>query len=186
VSYGIIYKAVGPTGKVYVGQTVESLKIRKGKHKYSSIKGDKRSPFQAALLEHGFDSFVWEQIDQAETKEELDQKEKEWIEKYNSTDPAFGYNDQSGGIHFEASEESKIKSSISNTGQKRSMETKENIRLSKIGNHCRATLSEDIVRNIKTDYAKGLRPVDVMRKYSIPPSIAYPLKYGKTYQWVSI
>jgi group I intron endonuclease len=94
--YGIIYKVTGPGGKVYVGQTTKALKERKQKHKIRAKKGDRRTVFCIALLDEGFDNFTWEQIDQAETKEELDQKEREWIAHYNSTDLARGYNTESG------------------------------------------------------------------------------------------
>jgi group I intron endonuclease len=95
--YGIIYKAAGPSGKVYVGQTTQPLKRRKGKHKFRSLKMDVRTAFQRALLEHGFDAFAWEEIDEADTPEELDRKEREWIAHYRSNDPEHGYNMQNGG-----------------------------------------------------------------------------------------
>jgi group I intron endonuclease len=98
MSYGIIYKVRGPTGKVYVGQTTQTLKARKCGHAYRMKKGDRRTVFQLALLEHSFDSFTWEEIDSAETKEELDAKEKRWIAHYDSMNPERGYNNTGGGI----------------------------------------------------------------------------------------
>jgi group I intron endonuclease len=95
--YGIIYKAAGPGGKVYIGQTTQNLKRRKGKHKFRSLKMDVRTAFQRAILEHGFDSFTWEEIDRADTAEELDAKEKRWIAHYRSNEPEHGYNMQNGG-----------------------------------------------------------------------------------------
>jgi group I intron endonuclease len=97
VSYGLIYKAAGPTGKVYVGQTTLTLKRRKSNHAFRAKKDDRRTPFQAALLDEGFSNFTWEQIDTAETQEELDQKEKQWIAYYDSMNPDKGYNNQEGG-----------------------------------------------------------------------------------------
>jgi group I intron endonuclease len=95
--YGIIYKATGPGGKVYVGQTVKTLNRRKGQHKFRTKKGDRRDCFHVALLDEGFDKFTWEQIDTAETPEELDAKEKQWIAYYRSNDPEYGYNISKGG-----------------------------------------------------------------------------------------
>jgi group I intron endonuclease len=122
--YGIIYKATGPTGKVYVGQTTYSLNHRKGAHKYRSLKGDKRTTFQTALLDEGFDNFTWEQIDTADTAEELDDKEKAWITFYNSMIPAKGYNNQDGGKKFVASEETRRKNGEAKKGKQTWMKGK--------------------------------------------------------------
>jgi hypothetical protein len=114
VSYGIIYKATGPGGKVYVGQTTETLKIRKGKHKYRSLKGDQRTPFQSALLDEGFSNFTWEEIDRAESQEELDRKEKQWIARYQANNPQYGYNTFEGGSNPRHTPETRRKISKGN------------------------------------------------------------------------
>jgi group I intron endonuclease len=94
---GIIYLAINKTnGKVYIGQTTQTLKRRKAAHKYRSLKGDCRYAFGVALIE-GFDNFTWEEIDSAESQEELDAKEKDWIAHYDSTNPDKGYNGTDGG-----------------------------------------------------------------------------------------
>jgi group I intron endonuclease len=107
--YGIIYKAAGPTGKVYIGQTTKLLNRRKADHKFRALKGDRRTPFQIALLDEGFKNFTWEQIDTAENKAELDQKEKYWVDHYDSMNPAKGYNNTDGGIHYSPSVETRRK-----------------------------------------------------------------------------
>ncbi|MFP3041874.1 GIY-YIG nuclease family protein [Treponema primitia] len=114
--YGIIYKATGPTGKVYIGQTIQSFAERKKGHKIRAVKKDRRYSFGIAILEHGFESFVWEQIDTAETKEELGQKEKYWIAHYQSDDPEHGYNMTSGGISFVPNAEWRKRNSESHKG----------------------------------------------------------------------
>jgi len=116
--YGIIYKATGPTGLVYVGQTTESLKERKRRHQCRAHLGDRRGAFQIALLEYGFSSFAWEQIDTAENAGELDAKEKQWIVHYQSDNPAHGYNGTSGGIKTVLSPATKRKISESQKGEK--------------------------------------------------------------------
>jgi group I intron endonuclease len=118
VSYGIIYKATGPTGKVYVGQTTQTLKSRKSAHKYMAMKKDRRFAFQSALLDNGFSNFTWEQIDAAETAEELDQKEKQWIAHYDSTNPERGYNGTEGGIKTVYSPEARQRISEALKGNK--------------------------------------------------------------------
>jgi group I intron endonuclease len=117
--YGIIYRVTGPTGKIYIGQTVQRLERRKSFHAFRAKKGDKRQAFQIAILEHGFSSFAWEEIDQAENQEELNQKEKQWIAHYNSADPAYGYNGTAGGIKTVYSAETRRKMSAAMRGKKR-------------------------------------------------------------------
>jgi group I intron endonuclease len=96
--YGRIYKATGPTGKLYIGQTTQTLAKRKAAHAYRAKHGDKRTVFQLALLELGFKNFQWEQIDTAESKDELNQREKFWIAHFKADNPDHGYNHTEGGI----------------------------------------------------------------------------------------
>lgn len=78
--YGIIYKGINNyNSKVYIGQTINSLEIRTNQHK---------------KLNHIIDK--WEIIDKAYSREELDNKEKYWIDFYDSMNPAKGYNRQYG------------------------------------------------------------------------------------------
>jgi group I intron endonuclease len=128
MSYGIIYKTTNAiNGKVYIGQTVYTLAHRKGAHKFMSKKGDQRTPFQAALLDEGFSNFSWEQIDAAETPEELDRKEKQWIARYQSDKPDKGYNILDGGTHFTIPEETRKKISEALTGKHLSPSHRKNI-----------------------------------------------------------
>ena len=118
MSYGIIYKATGPDGKVYVGQTVKTLAMRKGQHAYRTKKGDRRTAFHVALLDEGFDNFQWDEIDIAENQAELDQKEKYWVAHYKADDSQYGYNLQSGGIGARQTEKTKQKLREIFTGKK--------------------------------------------------------------------
>jgi hypothetical protein len=95
MTYGIIYKATGPGGRVYIGQTMRRLEDRKNQHiRQSSRPGN---GFHIALREHGPDSFTWEEIDRAGTRQELNDKEVYWIAFCHATDPAYGYNSGPGG-----------------------------------------------------------------------------------------
>jgi group I intron endonuclease len=127
MSYGIIYKATGPGGRVYIGQTVKTLKTRKSGHKTQSLKGDRRAPFQVALLDEGFSNFSWEQIDTADSKEELDQKEKNYIEAYQADNPAYGYNQQDGGQGGRPGAETRKKMSRARKGKSKSEEHRRKI-----------------------------------------------------------
>ena len=117
--YGIIYKAVSTSGKIYIGQTIRTLPHRKAAHAYRTKKGDRRNSFHVALLNEGFSSFTWEQIDTAESKEELNAKEKHWIAFYKSDDPAFGFNGTEGGIFYKPTFEHRQNMSKSIKGKTR-------------------------------------------------------------------
>jgi group I intron endonuclease len=133
--YGIIYRATGPTGKVYIGQTVKSLAKRKSQHKFMTLKGDRRTAFHIALLDEGFDNFAWEQIDAADTAEELSQKEKRWIAHYKSSNPAHGYNHTDGGIKTIYSPEACKKISEALKGRRLSVEHCQKNREARKGKH---------------------------------------------------
>jgi group I intron endonuclease len=92
---GIIYTVTNKETKmVYVGLTTKSIEERKKDHIKKSKKG-KSYAFQNALGTYGSGAFKWEQIDTALTKDDLAQKEKDYILEYNSKEQ--GYNSDSGG-----------------------------------------------------------------------------------------
>lgn len=91
----IIYKAVNKeTGQTYVGTTTKSVDARKIDHEQKASKRT-GSYFQEAIGTYGPDAFEWEQIDTANDSNDLAEKEKEYILKYNCLEN--GYNQDSGG-----------------------------------------------------------------------------------------
>lgn len=94
---GIIYKITNKVNnKVYIGQTIRPMQERFNRHMYDALKNPNPTIyFQRAIKKYGKENFYIEQIDSAETKEELDVKEKYWIEKYDSINN--GYNTAIGG-----------------------------------------------------------------------------------------
>lgn len=86
----IIYKITNIiNGKIYIGQTSESIKQRFYRHMgYQSLDFDTK--FYRAVRKYGRENFVIEQIDSAKNQKELDEKEIYWINYYNSVDA--GYN----------------------------------------------------------------------------------------------
>lgn len=96
----IIYKITNRVnGKVYIGQTVTSLKQRWKCHRHSSA----NCIFHKAIRKYGAENFTVEQIDIAADVDELNMKEKYWIRHYNSMIPN-GYNSTDGGDNFVVSE----------------------------------------------------------------------------------
>jgi len=94
---GIIYSVKNKvTGEFYVGITADSIEKRKKDHKQKANSGHGHR-FQEAISTHGVDAFSWKEIDTAESIDELAQKEKQYVLKYNSKEE--GYNsDEGGGI----------------------------------------------------------------------------------------
>jgi len=100
----IIYKITNKiNNKIYIGQTVKSLKLRWKQH----CNGNRHSlALSNAIKKYGIDGFNIEIVDFAENLEELNKKEEEYINKFNSLAPN-GYNLMTGGIRPKFSEESK-------------------------------------------------------------------------------
>lgn len=93
--YGVIYKAQNNiTNEVYIGITTDSIKQRQLDHTERALRGEP-GIFYEAIGTYGPEVFTWEQIDTANTVNELALKEKEYVVKYNTQHE--GYNSDSGG-----------------------------------------------------------------------------------------
>lgn len=94
----IIYKITNKlNNKIYIGQTVRDLQTRFDEHMRDQTSNDY---FHMAVRKYGRDAFLIEQIDTAETIEELNEKEIYWIKHYNSCiefENCCGYNSVKGG-----------------------------------------------------------------------------------------
>ena len=87
-----IYKITNnKNGKVYIGQTIKPIEQRFKRHKNDALNNVLDTHFARAIRYYGEDAFSIEQIDTAETQEELNQKEQNWIRYYNSVEE--GYNE---------------------------------------------------------------------------------------------
>lgn len=82
------------TGDTYIGSTCNSIDSRKSDHLQKARKGSKIL-FHEAIATVGPEAFEWEQVDTANSLNELAEKERGYIEKYDSKDK--GYNSDSGG-----------------------------------------------------------------------------------------
>jgi group I intron endonuclease len=94
--FGIVYCATNKiNNKVYIGQTTQNLNKRIKQHFRDCYR--RKTYFYSALLLYKAEDFLWEEIDQASSKEELNQKEIYWITKYKANDRSLGYNTHEGG-----------------------------------------------------------------------------------------
>lgn len=147
--YGIIYKATNLiNGKVYIGQTTNSLEQRVKQHFF---KKDDGTYFHNALKKYGQDGFKWDIIDQANNEDELSKKEIYWIAYYESfTDKSKGYNSTSGGETSKSiSEEVRLKISIKNKGKVITAEHREKLRQAFIGRNVSNETREKISKAVK-------------------------------------
>ncbi len=82
---GLIYKATFPNGKVYIGQTTQTLEKRKYQHRRDAIDLNRKSPFFFAINKYGWENVKWEIVEEGDfTAEELDEKEIYYISFYHS------------------------------------------------------------------------------------------------------
>jgi group I intron endonuclease len=91
----IIYKVTNITNnKCYIGATIQNIENRKKDHINKANKGI-GGYFQEAIATYGVESFNWEQIDTASNQNELAEKERKYISKYECINN--GYNQNKGG-----------------------------------------------------------------------------------------
>ena len=102
---GYIYMYTYPNGKVYIGQTTTSVEKRWQEHVSNSKSLRSKMICDAAIKKYGKENIkieVLEEVEVDETKptllvEKLNQLEKKYISKYESTDIKKGYNILLGG-----------------------------------------------------------------------------------------
>ena len=87
-----IYKITNiQNNKVYIGQTIRPIEQRFHRHLSDALNNILDTHFARAIRKYGKDSFIIEEIDTAQTQDELNQKEQYWIRYYNSVEE--GYNE---------------------------------------------------------------------------------------------
>jgi len=117
-------------GRVYVGQTIQSLAKRWLQHQNDSGKNIRTRALLNAIKKYGAENFRIESLRYARTLSELTKFEKEFIASFRSFPPSlgFGYNMTPGGYgggHYEKhTEETKRKVGDKNKGRSCNEETK--------------------------------------------------------------
>ena len=87
-----IYKITNKINdKVYIGQTIKTIAERFQRHKNDALSNRLDTHLARAIRKYGTENFIIEQIDTAQTQEELTKKEYYWINFYDATHK--GYNE---------------------------------------------------------------------------------------------
>ena len=101
MSYGSIYKIPFPNGKYYIGLTSRSLEQRTKEHRTCAKSGSNKYLYNAIRKHDMVDTFKLVEIDNADTIEELCEKEIQYVQEYNSYYMnGNGYNMTLGGEGF--------------------------------------------------------------------------------------
>lgn len=134
---GYIYKITSPSGKVYIGQTIDLVR-RKSKYKRLCCK--QQPKIYNSIIKYGWENHTFEVIELIDyDKYLLNEREIFWINEYNSFND--GLNLTAGGDSKEVSEETKEKIRLSklgkpspNKGKKMTDEQKNKISQKMLGN----------------------------------------------------
>jgi group I intron endonuclease len=105
-------------GKVYIGQTVRNISRRFSEHMKKPI----NNHLNNAYNKYGKENFEFIVLETCDTLEELNKKEKYYIELYDSMNRDKGYNLTSGGDKTKVSDETRKKIGESHKGRKQSEE----------------------------------------------------------------
>lgn len=210
-----IYKITNTTdGKVYIGQSV-NLNKRIRVHKRHLILGiHNNKHLQNAYNKYGKTSFKYDILEECKT-EELDDKEIQYIQTYDSANRDKGYNISSGGqARHDCQEETKKKISIKNTGHRRVMPEDEKKRRSwnwhntkheikpeyiekanatKKERHsgwgeknCNSVMTDADAAIILKMLISGIKPLELSKLFNYPLNSIYNLYYGRSYRHINI
>lgn len=106
--------------KVYIGQTVRTLSERIEDYRKESLYYPDSRPIIRAMARYGFQNFYWEVLEDGIIDlDELDQKERQYIQEYQCLCSQNGYNVEKGGRgKGKHSEETKKKIGDAQRGEK--------------------------------------------------------------------
>lgn len=119
MSYGIVYLVTNNSnGKLYVGQTTQSVESRWRKHVSNSNHHRNRMPIAFAISKYGKESFSIKALEYCDNQAQLDKQELFWATTLDTFSPN-GYNLKAGSGPGSMSDQTKKKIGKSNAGKKR-------------------------------------------------------------------
>jgi group I intron endonuclease len=123
-----IYKITSPSGKIYIGQSI-NIEDRIKSYKYVGHRKNQHK-LNNSISKHGLENHIFEIIEEC-SLDQLDEREIYWISYYKCVEE--GLNLTYGGEGGKHSDETKIKKSKSMSGKTHSKETKHKMSQTKIG-----------------------------------------------------
>ena len=137
-----IYKITNiQNNKVYIGQSIRPIEQRFKRHINDALNNKLDTHFARAIRKYGKENFSLEIIDTAQSQDELNKKERYWIQYYNSVEEGYNETDaisKCGGNTYQSKTEEEMEV------------IKEKIRQTKIG--AKNPMARKIKRlNIKTN-----------------------------------
>lgn len=163
-----IYKITNKiNNKVYIGKTKNSIKSRFSKH-LKNAKNKVNRHLYDSMNHYGYDNFEISLIEECQSLDELEEREKYWIKEFDSISPN-GYNMTIGGdggdTLFNWSEEEKRElwdnQAKKRLGKKRTSKQRENMSFSakerenKKTENDKKIISEKISKTLKQKYKSG-------------------------------
>lgn len=175
----IIYRATrNADGKAYIGQTVDPLPVRIARH---MSYGD--GPFARALRKYGIEAFTIAVVDRAASRNELDQKEREWIARTNCLAPhGFNLTEGGGGTSgWTASAETRARVRAAKVGKPRPEAVKRRLREAATGRkHTMASRAKmSAYRSDLVYMTTGTRTIRVHRRVPLPTGWRYGRHSGQ-------
>lgn len=133
-SYGVVYKLTSPSGKMYIGQSVNhKSRLSVYKNLPKNLK-EHQIHLYNAIKKYGFKNFKFEILCEVLNETDVNDIEIFWIREYNLTNRRYGYNKTTGGNSGKRlTEEVKLKISKAHKGRKHSKESLEKMSKSRTG-----------------------------------------------------
>lgn len=156
-----IYKITSPTGRIYIGQSV-NIEKRFSSYRRLYVKNNKQTKLYRSLLKHGVDSHTFEVIEEC-LVELLNERERYWQDFYDVLNGGLNCKltkttDKSGKV----SQETLLKMSISQKGKNNwlgkshTQETKDKISNSHIGKKYSDEINKSKGRKGRVSNRKGI------------------------------
>jgi group I intron endonuclease len=147
-----IYKITSPSGKIYVGQSV-NIKKRFWNYHSDSFTNSSQRILCNSFLKYGVNNHIFEIIEECFI-EELNSKERYWQEYYEVVGPK-GLNClyvSTSEVKCIMSEETRLKKSLSMKGKKPSESTKKKMSLARLGIQGKPVLQYDLEGNFIQEF----------------------------------
>lgn len=166
---GYIYKITNTqNGKIYIGQTVQSVSERWQKHIICAKRGFNRYLYDA-MNHYGYENFSVETVEECDNSS-LDERERFWIKHYRCNEKQYGYNmtpGGGGGSTWQNDPEKRAlvikRVSEANRGKKRTAETLEKMRQARVGKY----FIDIDLEALQKDICEGMSIKDICGKYGI-------------------